>query len=265
MSIFLRDFSVSCEIFSENISETCNEIRDLNVVLIHVHRDELDAQECGVICSNEYDINFIYFSDCNKKNKELLDSTITREINFFNKKNISEVYSVDPNRIWTDNGIAQEILNLGVTDDNISCVLRKEISVLTHYIKNLLFGFNTIIALHNNTGDDFSILYYIENILEDSNVQKYQYKCGVSDIFIYDKKNISDFFITTSVSIFQKLKNANKFNCVLLQRSENKMDGSLSSYALSIGKDYINIEVLRGRVEVQLEMLRLLLDNILKS
>lgn len=248
MSIFTRDFSISCESFDFEKKSNLP-----NIALIHVHRDEIDAKECGLKCSNQFELNFIYFSYHEMYNQNVK----TREINFFNK-NTKEIYSIDPNRIWTEDGIKQQTKNLNLYKSDSIHALNKEILAITDYIKKFLLQFNIIIALHNNTGKDFSINYYIEYYIEDQ--KNIKLKEGASEIFIFDKNNLSDFFITTSIVIFNKIRKINKFNCVLLDISKKIDDGSFSTYALDIKKDYVNIETLLGRKDLQLTMLRSLID-----
>jgi len=98
-----------------------------------------------------------------------------------------------------------------------------------------------IVAIHNNTNNDFSILSYKNSKDAD-------------EVYVNSSTDIDNFFIVTTQTDFDYFK-ANKRNVVL--QSKNAIDdGSLSIYCQKNKLHYINVEVQHGQKEEQVKMIQ---------
>lgn len=152
-----------------------------------------------------------------------------------------KVYLFDPNRIFSNVGIKgtlkkynknfpKEIVNgLEAFADNL---------LVTMKIKNTN---NYIVAIHNNTNNEFSIL-------------SYKNSKDACEIYINSSEDIDNFFIVTTKTDFEYFK-SNQRNVVL--QSQNVIDdGSLSIYCQKNNLRYINIEAQHGHKDEQIKMIQ---------
>jgi len=144
-------------------------------------------------------------------------------------------YEIDPNRIFTDQGIALTLKQSGA----YSPAAHKIVSKLAHKIVRLIPP-GKVIAVHNNR--DYSLKEYFPN----------QSMHKEADAVNYLKEsNYRNFYFVTQKDDYNRLKTLN-FN-VALQANAARDDGSLSYY---LGKrNYINIEAAYGELKAQLRML----------
>lgn len=173
-----------------------------------------------------------------------------RLINFnLNRKN----YSIDPNRIYTQTGTKATLkkYNKYYTDDVLQAVTRMAQKYISSYIDNKQF----IVALHNNSDGDYSVLSYSATG---------EYAKDAVDVYINEQQDADDFFFTTERKFFEFLK-ARKYNTVLQHSSTAADDGSLSIYCATKSIPYINIEAGSGNLSTQIEMIRVVLRLIAGS
>jgi hypothetical protein len=155
-------------------------------------------------------------------------------------KHKTKYYFIDPNRIFTKNGIEQtlkkynnkypkEVYNLvkSFSDSLISKII----------VKN---KYNKIIAIHNNTDKGFSIFSFQNSKNKDK-------------ININNLSDPDDFFLVTTSVDFEILRK-NKKN-VVLQSINAEDDGSLSVYCQKYKIPYINIEAQNGHLITQINMI----------
>ncbi len=148
--------------------------------------------------------------------------------------------------IFSDKGIAITLKLHGA----YSPVAANKVKEFAALILNQLTKAKTIIAIHNNSNGKYSILSYLKGGKLSRNAIK------VNKVV---KSNPDDFFLTTSLQLFEKLKNKN-FNIILQDNVHVYNDGSLSVYYRNTNKRYINIEAQIGHFSEQTKMLQALLS-----
>ena len=153
-----------------------------------------------------------------------------------------KIMKFDPNRIFSENGIANSLVlyNKRVVDSSSSIVMAFSKSIL-----DLILPKNekNLIALHNNTNNEYSIKQYANLKNADS-------------IFINNFLDPDDFFLVTNKNDYKFLKS--KKQNVVLQFNKSENDGSLSNYCREKKIRYINIEAENGHVSQQTNMLNLI-------
>jgi hypothetical protein len=204
------------------------------IVFISLHDDETTAQRVVSTYLKNNDLAFIQIEN-NKK----------RLIRFTYLK---RSYAFDPNRIFSREGIKKTLKLYG----SYSPVVANKVKEFAALILNQLNKAKTIIAVHNNSNGKYSILSYLQGGKLCRNAIKVN-KVAKSDP--------DDFFLTTSLLLFEKLKKKN-FNVVLQDNLNVYDDGSLSFYYRHINKRYINMEARKGHFLKQAQMLRALMSII---
>lgn len=231
-----------------------------DVVYAHVHENEVAALEAGLIMLEKYGGKLITLDHSPEGGKN-------RNVTFTYQKTM---YKFDPNRIYTDDksilsASISVIKGKGKVDDTIIALVKN----LANEIWAELKTENFILAIHNNKNtpaeyktkwlfwkhiepESFSIKSYIKShdLSSDSNQ-------SCSDIYINPEVNNSEFFIVTQKDDFDKL--VKKRYTVVLQNTKPIDDGSMSVYASTFDKRYINSEAKMGRVEEQVRMLEILM------
>jgi hypothetical protein len=155
-------------------------------------------------------------------------------------KHKSKDYFIDPNRIFTKNGIEQTLkkYNNKYPKDVYNLVKSFSDSLISKIIvKN---KYNKIIAIHNNTDKGFSIFSFQNSKNKDK-------------ININNLSDPDDFFLVTTSVDFEILKK-NKKN-VVLQSINEEDDGSLSIFCQKNRIPYINIEAQNGHLKEQIKMI----------
>ena len=156
-------------------------------------------------------------------------------------------YKVDPNRIFSAQGIKKSLDQLG----RISGKAVDEVEKLGQRIIQLIPEEATcIIALHNNTPDLFSVLEYAPGKARSVDCNK---------VYINAEQDADDFFLTTDNKLYQKLADKG-FNTILQDNKNCTEDGSLSVYCGRKSIRYVNCETEHGKVEQYYKMLKVLLD-----
>ncbi len=156
-------------------------------------------------------------------------------------------YFVDPNRIFSIIG-----LNNSLKKHNKS--YPAEISVsLARFTKNILEHIlpedqkTYLVALHNNTNDQYSIKSYLGNP-------------DAEKVNINPSEDPDDFFLVTEISDFEYFKSLKRN--VVLQSHDAFDDGSLSIYCERFERPYINIEAQDGHKSIQRSMIKEVYSHI---
>lgn len=242
--IFLIQYSYSQDYVNINKHNIGNEILNLNsatyypyssaVSFINLHDDENTSVEAATDFLSKYGGVLLQLQHTGKRNFSFMLN--------------GRSFSFDPNRIFTEKGIKATLEKQGLYQDSAAIeVNRLADSLLKKYVDNK----KLVIALHNNTERGLSILIYKKEGFEARNAAR---------VYINASMNPHDFMLTTERSFFHYLKQR-KFN-VVLQHHKPVDDGSLSVYAAKNKIPYINIEALRGHLDVQIKMLEALKDII---
>lgn len=176
-----------------------------------------------------------------------IENNSERLINFRYKRNI---YTFDPNRIYSSAGIDSTIKHLSKRyDKNAAAHVSKFAKSI---IKNYIKGSKLIISLHNNIDSSLSVTSYKN--AQDSN--KYLGKS-----FTNPAMDADDFILTTDTTFFYRVKEKN-INVVWENVDAIDDDGSLSIYAARHEIPYINVEAEHNHSQEQLSMLMALEDII---
>ncbi len=158
------------------------------------------------------------------------------------RKSNQEVW-FDPNRIFTTTGLRK---NLQFHNNGAIADWEQDIQSFSDTLISFIQANRTspyIVAVHNNSDENFSIL-------------SYQHTAEASDIFINPEEDIDNFILVTRPQDFAFFKR-NNVNTALLADSLYEDDGSLSVFCLQNNIPYINIEVEHGNKQKQILLLTL--------
>lgn len=198
-----------------------------NVVMLNLHDDEITSVEAAR--------NVLKQSGGVLVN---INNNYERLITFqFRGKS----YVFDPNRMFTRIGIMADLVK-----QNNTCNLAaaKAIEGFAKFLLSKIPKTSTLIALHNNDQNNFSIGSYLVN--ED-------HKKDVQAIFTNDTHDQDNFYLTTDRKLYNTLRGSG-YN-VILQHKKAADDGSLSVYYGRRNKSYVNIEAEIGQVKQQEQMI----------
>ncbi len=153
-------------------------------------------------------------------------------------------YLFDPNRIFSSSGIKITILKYLEHNKTPTQELENGLSLFADSLLKTIELKNPdcyIVAIHNNTNNDFSVIYYKNS--KDA-----------EEVYINNNEDIDNFYIVTSKTDFRYFKSKNKN--VVLQSANANDDGSISIYCQKNNIKYINIEVQHGHKEQQIKMIK---------
>lgn len=157
------------------------------------------------------------------------------------------IYKVDPNRIFSKEGITKSLSELGRT----SMKAIDEASKLGQRILQLIPpDAGCIIALHNNTDDIYSIIDYTPGKERSADSRK---------VYINPDEDVDDFFLTTDNSLYEKIADKG-FNTILQDNKRCTEDGSLSVYCGKRNMLYVNCETEHGKSNQYYQMIKELLS-----
>lgn len=226
-TIQLGDSTIT--LVEENINATNK------ILFINVHENEMTS----VDAMRAYDVNNQYHFVYLKHNG-------SRRIGF---NHCDEIYTVDPNRIFTNVGIVSTLAQDSIFHNHRAEKLSK---ILAKEILKYVYASSWIVSLHNNTPDNYSIMSYLPDSSEALNTK---------EVYINNKMDPDDFIYTTDLSLFSKLKYL-QIN-VILQDNENCVDdGSLSIYCGKRNIPYANVEAEDGHLTEQIFLISELIKHI---
>ena len=220
-----------------NVVTKCFIECDSNISFINVHENESTSVEAAE--------NFLI------NNGGTLTQLIhsgERYISFYIGK---KKFYIDPNRIYTKKGIAATLKKLGHFNAEAA---KKVDSFASQILQNFVDGKKLVVALHNNTDNNYSIESY--KIGGDEAI-------NAASVFINEQMDPDDFVVTTDSTLFNLIKEKNI--TVVLQNNKRVLDdGSLSVYAARKNIPYLNIEAQEDHQKEQLDILKALKDIILQ-
>jgi len=161
-------------------------------------------------------------------------------------------YRVDPNRIFSKEGIKKSLEELGRT----SAKAIDEASKLGERILELIPDeTKCVISLHNNTPGLFSALEYTAGNKRGGDSKK---------VYINPEEDTDDFFLTTDNSLYEELADK-RYNTILQDNKNCTEDGSLSVYCGKRNIRYVNCETEHGKSEQYFQMMKTLVLVLLKD
>ena len=202
-----------------------------DIVFINLHDDEITSVDAAKRVLEEYGGLLIE-----------IENNAQRNIPF---KLDRYCYKVDPNRIFSVEGIKKSLEQLG----RISGKAVDEVEKLGQRIIQLIpEEAKCIIALHNNTPDLFSVTEYAPGNKRSVDCKK---------VYINAEQDTDDFFLTTDNNLYEKLADKG-FNTILQDNKNCTEDGSLSVYCGKKSIRYVNCETEHGKAAQYYEMMKAL-------
>lgn len=203
-----------------------------DIVFINLHADELTSVDAAKRILEEGGGTLIE-----------IENNCQRNIRF---KLARRFYEVDPNRMFSKEGINKSLKQLGITStkaiDEVEKLGQRIIQLIPEETK-------CVIALHNNTADQFSALEYAPGNRRAMDSKK---------VYINREQDADDFFLTTDNHLYEKLADSG-FNTILQNNKGCTDDGSLSVYCGRKNIRYVNCETEHGKTEQYFEMMKVLL------
>lgn len=156
------------------------------------------------------------------------------------------MYSVDPNRIFSKEGAKNSLEELGKSS---SKAIDEAFDFGQRIIQLIPENATCVIALHNNTPNQFSAIEYAAGNKRSAYSKK---------VYINPEQDEDDFFLTTDNELYESLADKG-YNTILQENAKCSEDGSLSVYCGKNKMRYINCETEHGKTEQYLEMIKVLL------
>jgi hypothetical protein len=205
------------------------------ILFFNMHEDEKTSIEAMKSFNTHTPINYIY-----------LEHSGQRRIQF---KLSKTDYSIDPNRIFTQAGRKMTLEDGGNQSKNSETLVWKFAEQLLDYVKD----YDAIVAMHNNTADNYSINSYLPDSSEAQNT---------AQLYINPKMDPDDFIYTTDEFVYNELIKQ-EINVILQDNTNFNDDGSLSIYCGLHKIRYVNIETEHGHLEKQVGLMKII-QKILK-
>lgn len=200
------------------------------ITYFNMHDNENTAVEAAEQVVKEYGGRLI----------ELMHSG-TRNIVFYLD---GQKYQFDPNRIFTNIGIRKTLQD----HKNYNKAAHEEVKKFSDWLlKQYSLNQSTaMVAVHNNTDNNYSIQSYCKGGIYESETKK---------INISEGQDYDDFFFVTTLEHFNYFAKLG-FNVVLQNNEKVTDDGSLSVYwGKEKKRPYINIETQDAHLEQQIKMM----------
>lgn len=197
---------------------------------VHLHDNEITASSAA--------------DSVLKQNGGIVLSINNNEERLMKFKYGKRYYLFDPNRIFTPKGRATTLKKLSIYNKAAAIELQK----FAGYFLKKIDEHRTIISIHNNTNNAYSINSYLKGgpLHKDAKL-----------VYVNKELDVDDFFITTDKNLFEKLKKED-FNVVLQNNNNVTDDGSLGIYYGKRNKSYVNVESEHGHLQQQIQMLSVL-------
>lgn len=199
------------------------------ILLYNMHDNENTSAVAGRIISSKYGGQYFELIHTGDRNLGL----VSGEDSLF----------IDPNRIYTDAGIWQQLAK----NYNCDTLLFKAIATWRDSLLNILRikDRSLVIALHNNTNRFYSLESYVKGG---------EYEMEADTTHEGHTRDMDDFYFVTDPKIFETLSTG-RYHVVLQANETMTDDGSLSVYCGKLGIPYINVEAQHKHLVRQIKML----------
>lgn len=206
--------------------EQYGDVSDL--VFINVHDDESTSVNAAKALMETNGGLFIKIENDHKRN-----------IKF---KLEGRIYTFDPNQIFSRAGIIRSLAIFGKPGDKAIAEIEK---LAVRILQLIPEQTSCIIALHNNTDGNFSVLSYTAGMEREKDTKA---------LYINPQEDPDDIFLTTDSSLFYSLA-AKQYNIILQDNNMVNKDGSLSVYFGERNVCYLNCETQHGKEKKYQEMI----------
>lgn len=174
-----------------------------------------------------------------------------RNLSFTHRK---KQWKIDPNRIFSDTGIHQNLLELQKWQKDGKMVASIQ-TFGTNLLNLIPKKTNCLISLHNNTDGNFSILDYLPDGIRAGDAKK---------VFVDSLQDPDDLVLCTDSLVYEHMS-AGCYNVIWQDPETVRKDGSLSVYCGLRNIRYVNIETQHGSVDQYRRMLQHLMLLLTKS
>jgi hypothetical protein len=198
-----------------------------NVVMLNLHDDEITSVEAA---RNVLQQSGGVLVNINNNYERLVSFTLR-----------GKTYQFDPNRMFSRIGIMADLVKQNKVCNQAAV---RAIEGFARFVLSKIPRTSTLIALHNNDHNNFSIYSYLKDEVLKKDVQA---------IYSNETHDVDNFFLTTDRKIFNTLRESG-YN-VILQHKKAVDDGSLSIYFGRRNKSYVNVEAETGQVKQQEQMI----------
>lgn len=218
-----RNISIKVIQYGESMNTCCINVHDDEVTAVQAARSILEKRG-GILIK--------------------IENNTKRNISFPFK---GSVYTFDPNRIFSRKGIMLTLKTKGKINPLAIHEVEKFAAEL---LKQIPDSISCLIALHNNTNNDFSVRTYLPGGPRQNDA---------SQVYADEWQDIDDIALTTDQDIYSKMASFG-YNSILQDNVNVFRDGSLSVYYGEQNRRYINIETQHGKTVQYREMLKKLLS-----
>ncbi len=200
-----------------------------SVLLYNMHDNENTSAVAGRIISARYGGQYYELIHTGDRNIGFIDG--------------DDSIFIDPNRIYTDAGIWQQLAK----NQNADTLLFESIAEWRDSLLSILRinDRSLVIALHNNTNQFYSLSSYTKGG---------EYELEADTTFQGRIRDMDDFYFVTDPKIFNELA-TDRYHVVLQANETLTDDGSLSVYCARYGIPYINVEAQHRHLVRQIKML----------
>jgi hypothetical protein len=169
-----------------------------------------------------------------------IENNLRRNIRF---RTGNYYYSVDPNRIFSMEGIKKSMREEGRSSERAALLIDNFAKRIIELMPEEIV---CVIALHNNSHGNFSAVSYTPGNKRAANASRF---------YIDSLQDADDFFLTTDEDLFERLSSQG-YNAVLQDNENCVEDGSLSVYCGKRNIRYVNCETEHGKLEQYYEMIK---------
>ena len=211
--------------------------KDSPVLLYNMHDNENSSALAGRIFASNYAVTYYELIHNGKRNISFL----------FGEDSLH----IDPNRIYTDTGVWLQLAR----NKNSDTLAFRLIAAWRDSLLSIIRpdGRSLVIALHNNTNQQYSFKSYMPGEEYEDEAQAVYKGC------VRDK---DDFYFVTDPDIMHRLI-PGQYHVILQANDVATDDGSLSVLCGRLSIPYINVEAQHGHFWRQLRMLLFAFNQVL--